>query len=371
MKKKGIRIAMIAVLCVAMIGAMAACGSDSSSSTAGSGSTAAAGSTGGGEEPADDVTLKFTYWVGAGGLPEVKVVDPFVAAVEELTGGEVKIDKYPGGTLAASDATLEAVTSGLADIGFVYTGWETGSFPISSMLEYPTYFASNNAASYTYRDVVNLLKPAEFDGIHVLIAYGSGEGVFLSNVREITKPDDFKGQEVRVGSDVMNRTVTAFGGTPVSMPASESYEALRSGVCNAWQGTPEAVNNLKLTEVVDFATPIHFANTTYIVFMNNDVYNKLSAKNQAALDEAGNRTFEGGASNFMEDAATLTYENLEKEGAKVTFLTEAQEQAFIDVVGTYLDDFAKELDAKGLPGTESLATIREYQDKYNAQFPGK
>jgi TRAP-type C4-dicarboxylate transport system substrate-binding protein len=322
-------------------------------------------------EADDHVTLKFTYWVNAGGLPETMAVLPFAKLVNERTNGEVTIETYPGATLAASDATLEAVLNGLADIGLVYTGWETGSFPITSMLEYPIYLASAKSASYVLRDLLNELQPPEIRNIHLLYNYCSGEGIYLSNVRPIASPADMKGQLVRVGSDVMNQAILAFGGTPVSMPSSESYEALRSGVANAWQGTPEAVNNIKLYEIVKYASPMHFGNTTYLAFMNKDKYESLSEKNRKIIDECAAELFETGVSDFMEKAADNTYKVLKENGVELTSMTEEQEQGFLKLIDNLIADYAKLLDGKGLKGTEALEKLRALADKYNELYPSR
>lgn len=318
----------------------------------------------GGDKP---VTLKFAIYLASGSRYETAVVEPFIKLVEERSNGSIKIEPYTGATLCAADATLDAVKDGLADIGWLYTGNFSGALPMTFMMEYPMYFASAKASSYALRDYLRELQPAELDGTHLLMAFCSGEGIVINNQREIKSPDDMKGLEVRVNG-VMSDTVKEFGAVPVSMVASEAYEAIRSGICDGYMATPDSVNNFKLYEVTNYATRIHFCNTTHLTLMNEAVYEKLSENQRRILDECADIIFEQSGCNWFEESATTVYEEFAKSGT-VTYLTEEQEKPFLDATEHLIKDYAAQLDAQGLKGTEALNLLNELADKYNALYP--
>ena len=133
------------ILTVVMVAALLA-GCGASKGGAASTTTAASENAASEDKP---VTLKFAIYLASGSRYETAVVEPFVKAVEERSNGSIKFELYTGATLCAADATLDAVKDGLADIGWLYTGNFTGALPITFMMEYPTYFASAKAASYT------------------------------------------------------------------------------------------------------------------------------------------------------------------------------------------------------------------------------
>jgi TRAP-type C4-dicarboxylate transport system substrate-binding protein len=273
-------IAMIACLC------LSGCGSTASPSTASPSNTSSAPAESTTDAAPEDkpVTLKFAIYLASGSRYETSVVQPFVDLVEERSNGSITFELYTGATLCAPDAVLDTVKDGLADIGWLYTGNYTGALPLTFLMEYPTYFASARAASYTLRDYLTELQPAELDGTHLLMAFCSGEGILINNKKEIRTPDDVKGLEIRVNG-IMGDVITAFGGTPVAMVASEAYEAIRSGVVDGYMATPDSVNNFKLFEVTNFATRVHFCNTTHLTLMNEAVYDKLSDNQKKILDE--------------------------------------------------------------------------------------
>ena len=320
--------------------------------------------------PAEDkpVTLKYAIYLASGSRYETMVVNPFIQKVEERSNGSIKFDVYPGATLCAADAVLVAVKDGLADIGWLYTGNYTGALPMTFMLEYPTYFASARAASYALRDYLAELQPAELDGTHLLMAFCSGEGILINNQRDIKTPEDVKGLEIRVNG-IMAETISAFGGTPVAMIAAEAYEAIRSGIVDGYMATPDSVQNFKLFEVTNHATRVHFCNTTHLTLMNGDAYNKLSDNQKKILDECAAEVFEEIGCCWFEQSATSVYEMYAESGGTVTYLTEEEEQPFIDLTANLITDYAKKLDDQGLEGTKALELLYSLRDKYNEMYP--
>lgn len=352
-------ITMVACLC------LSGCGSPASSDTATAVPSANTTDAASEDKP---VTLKFAIYLASGSRYETSVVEPFVKAVEEKSNGSIKFELYTGATLCAPDATLDAVKDGLADIGWLYTGNYTGALPLTFMMEYPTYFASAKAASYTLRDYLNELQPAELDGTHLLMAFCSGEGILINNKHEIRTPDDVKGLEIRVNG-IMGDVISAFGGTPVAMVASEAYEAIRSGVVDGYMATPDSVNNFKLFEVTNYATRVHFCNTSHLTLMNEAVYDKLSDNQKKILDECAKEVFEQSGCCWFEQSASSVYEQFAANGGTVTYLTDDEEKAFLDLTDNLITDYAAKLDQQGLEGTAALDLMNSLRDKYNAMYP--
>lgn len=357
MKSKKLIALLLAVAMVACL-VLTGCGSKNSSNSASDPSASE-------DKP---VTLKFAIYLASGSRYETMVVDPFIKAVEERSNGSIKFEVYPGATLCAADQVLDAVKDGLCDIGWLYTGNYTGALPLTFMFEYPTYFASAKASSYALRDYLEELQPAELDGTHLLMAFTSGEGILINNQKDIKAPSDLKGLEIRVNG-VMAETISAFGGTPVAMVASEAYEAIRSGIVDGYMATPDSVNNFKLFEVTNHATRVHFCNTSHLTLMNQATYDKLSDNQKKILDECAAEVFEQIGCCWFEQSATSTYEEYAASGGTVTYLTEEEEQPFLDLTKDLITNYAKSLDDQGLEGTKALQLLYQLQEKYNALYP--
>jgi len=367
MKSKKIIALLLAVAMIACL-SLAGCGSSGTPAASTDPSTSKgtqAAPAGSEDKP---VTLKFAIYLASGSRYETSVVEPFIKAVEERSNGSITFDLYTGATLCAADQVLDSVKDGLADIGWLYTGNYTGALPLTFMFEYPTYFASAKSASYALRDYLAELQPAELDGTHLLMAFCSGEGILINNQKDIKVPSDLEGLEIRVNG-IMAETISAFGGTPVAMVASEAYEAIRSGIVDGYMATPDSVNNFKLFEVTNHATRVHFCNTTHLTLMNQGVYDKLSDNQKKILDECAAEVFEQSGCCWFEQSATSVYEEFAASGGTITYLTEEEEQTFLDLTADLITDYAKKLDDQGLNGTQALELLYTLQEKYNALYP--
>ena len=82
--------------------------------------------------------------------------------------------------------------------------------------------------------------------------------------------------------------VEAWGATPVSMPVSDIYNAMQTGVIDAALIDGTGVNAFKLGEVAKYLTVgIESTNSPFFIVMNRDAFRALSDEDQQAVLEAG------------------------------------------------------------------------------------
>src|SRR5512136_3234296 len=74
--------------------------------------------------------------------------------VEKRTGGKVKVQTFPGGTLLPAKNILDGVISGLADIGNFAMSYQPGRFPVSEAVDQPIGFSSARSASLALYDLI-------------------------------------------------------------------------------------------------------------------------------------------------------------------------------------------------------------------------
>ena len=321
-------------------------------------------------EVGKDVTLSFSCFLGSGNKIEEYVVNPLIETLAAKTAdiGKITVEYYPGAALAAPDATLDAVKEGVCDIGLVVTAYETGTLPISFMMEYPMEYKSAKAASYTMKEFLDTLQPAEYNDVVRIMQYCSGEGIICNNNHEITSVDGVKGLEIRANA-IIGKAISAYGGTPVTMTASEAYEAMRSGLVDGYIGASASISDQKIHEVTTYATQMKVFNVSFTICMNKEVYNSLTEAQRAAIMEVANEVFEKSACNYMEVTADATYKAIEALGHHVYMLTDEENAGFADASAGLMAGYAKELDQKGLDGTKAMELLKKIADKYNAMYP--
>jgi hypothetical protein len=84
------------------------------------------------------ITLKMTVWTPA---PELNVYSRanslLVREVEKRSGGRLKIEYYWSGSLLPAKETVSGLKTGVADLGFVHSGYEPGKLPLSTVASLP------------------------------------------------------------------------------------------------------------------------------------------------------------------------------------------------------------------------------------------
>jgi len=95
---------------------------------------------------------------------------------------------------------------------------------------------------------------------------------------------DLQGLKISVQGRLASETLQALGGTPISLPINEVYEALQRGmVVGAAIGWPAAVS-FKLTDLAHNHVQASLGGEAAIMIMNNQTYAKLSGKAKQAID---------------------------------------------------------------------------------------
>ncbi len=112
---------VVLLLGLAVVVALAGC----SSSTTGQG------------KKSDTVELKLAHFFPSTHPAETQLIQPWAKAVEEATGGKVKIVSYPGETLLKADGVYDGVVTGIADIGLSCFSYTRGVFPVLEAFELP------------------------------------------------------------------------------------------------------------------------------------------------------------------------------------------------------------------------------------------
>jgi TRAP-type C4-dicarboxylate transport system substrate-binding protein len=308
--------------------------------------------------------LSLANYLPAGNPSEEYVVNPLI---EGLKAGNMEVEYFPGATLLEGDQILDGVINGTADMGIVAVAYTVGRFPISFMFEYPAEYVSAKAASYTMRDAIEQLQPAELSDVKILFPFCSGPGAFLSKV-PIRSFDDMKGLQIRANA-IQAEAMQAVGAVPATLTMGETYDALRSGIVDAFVGLQDAGYTFKLYEVAQNMTFYPFCNIAFYVVMSNDTYNALTDEQKQIVDDVSARVFEESASGYQGLTGQLTIDAVLENGGEIITLDEEEIAKFKEATGGLLDAYAAGLDADGLNGSEAKELIFKLADENNAKYP--
>ena len=266
--------------------------SSCSSNTGSSGGSTDPG-TGGSTTPSDSGTadpgqtyeLSFTIHDPATSSKTQKY-EELAAAVKEATNGAVNITVFSGGTLVASTDVADMVEGGGADMGWLFTTFFPGQFPLTEVISLPMVFTDSITATKTllalYEQSPDLQE--ELSRYKILSLYCNPINYVYSN-KPVHTVEDMAGQQLRAPSGVPTDMLTAWGAVPVMQGPGDVYQSVEKAVLDGCTFEWSGFDDFRLWEVIKTCTEIPVYCGIFLTVMNHDSYNNLPAEYQEILDE--------------------------------------------------------------------------------------
>jgi TRAP-type C4-dicarboxylate transport system substrate-binding protein len=227
------------------------------------------------------ITLNYANFPPASTFPCVQM-EHWKAEVEKRTGGKVKVNTYPGGTLLGAKDIFDGVIAGTADIGNFAMSYQPGRFPVSEAMDLPHFFADAKTASGILADLLATFSPAEFEKVKVLTVFTCPPAVVMST-KEVKSLAELKNLPLRssgTGAEVMKR----LGAAPVAMPQSDVPDALQKGVVKGNVSSGEVLKDMNYAAYCPFVFKTDLCVTSFAVVMNKATYDAMPAEVKQVLD---------------------------------------------------------------------------------------
>jgi len=258
-----------------------------------------------------------------------KALENFAATVKEKSNDRIEVEIYPSGQLGTEMQMLESVKMGSLE-GVQFGPFEDAS-PKLLVFTMPFLFSDMDQVHKVTRSdfTTELVKATEVNGLKVLAVGDSGEfRQFTNNVRPITKPADLKGLKMRTPPmDSIVKIMNALGGNPVSIPFSELYMALKTGVADGEENPLTNIESKKLYEVQKYLTMANYQYHAEMLYVNLDWFNGLDQDLQDILVSAAKDSMLIMDNLLHED--TMSSYTVLKDKMIVNTFTDAQREMFI------------------------------------------
>jgi len=314
----------------------------------------------------DTVELNLAHFFPSSHPVEKDLVQPWIEAVKEATGGRIQITSYPGETLAGAAEIYNGVVTGITDIGISCFSYTRGRFPVLEVFELPgiTYLNSKVAGKVAWEGISEL-DPEEVSDTHLLMVFATGPGDLLTRV-PIENLDDLQGKEIRA-TGLSAQTLEVLGAVPVAMPQPETYEALSRGIVQGNLSPLEVLQGWRHAEVTDYVTLTPFLyNTLFFMTMNLETWNALPTDLQETfaevtaeyLEEVALGLWDGQNESALEWAVRETKE-------QIITLSEEETARWMELIVPIQENFAAKMAAIGVEGENVMSRVKEMAEYYN------
>ncbi len=253
----------------------------------------------------------------------------FKEIVEERSNGAIKVELYPSGQLGTEKEMLEQVCTG------VIQGMRGGQMDfVPKLLVFTLPFLCETSEQVTRLMNSELAKEigasSKKDGALILgLGDAGGFRQYSNNVRPIKTPADLKGLKMRSnGMDTIDKTFQALGASVVSVPYSDLYMALKTGVSDGQENPWVNVEGMKFYEVQKYFTVLNYQFHPDPFYVNLDWYNSLPAEHQAILADATKDMMEVNNQAIADNQAKAR--SVVEANCEIYTPTKAELQAFKD-----------------------------------------
>ena len=238
-----------------------------------------------GNAMAEEVTWKMaTPWGGGPWLE--RDAKGFAKNVEDLTGGRIKINVFPGGTLSNALKVTEAVNRGVVEIGHNWMAYDWGRDRTTAL--FAGYAGSPTPEGYLMwlyegggLELWQAYRDEEFNVVSFPCAI-IGTEIFLHSNKKVQTHEDFKGLKLRT-SGAWAEIASDLGASTIVMPGAEVYTSLDRGVIDATEwGSPEINKPTGFTDIAKYVVVpgMHQPGGVLECEVNKEVWAGLSEEDQ-------------------------------------------------------------------------------------------
>ncbi|PMR72862.1 TRAP transporter substrate-binding protein DctP [Billgrantia endophytica] len=246
----------------------------------------------------------------------------------------LQIQVHPGQSLFRANEQWGALVRGRLDLTLLPLDYASGRHPEFSATLMPGLVRNHDhARRLNDSEYMDMIKEVILDGGARVLADSWLAGGFASSERCITSPDTIRGQNIRAAGPAFEQMLEAAGASIASMPSSEIYTAMQTGVLEAANTSSMSFISFRLYEQVECLTePGDYALWFMYepILISEQVWQGLNEEQQEALLEAG----QAAEDFFAAEAAALDQkmvEVYEENGIDVVSMSEEDYNAWLEI----------------------------------------
>ena len=273
------------------------------------------------------MTLKVSHQFAAGDVRD-QMAHVFGDMVTEKTKGEIKFRYYPASSLFKAREQWDALRKGALDISVFPLDYASGKVPELSITLMPCAVTSVKQG-LTWRNkpigrkVDKLLEENDIKNM-VWAWFDGGIG---SNVRQVVLPDDVKGTKLRAAGKKFEYMLKEAGASITSMPSSETYHALSTGVIDTMLTSSASFVSYRLYEVLKYLNAPRDYSIWYMaenLIVSKKTWDRLSPEQQKVFLEVAEWMHTNWVDQNTKDGVDKLIEEYTKAGVQIHYMNQAE-----------------------------------------------
>lgn len=265
---------------------------------------------------------------GQDGDFRAQIAQRFADQVGRDTNGEISVRIYPNASLVGADEQYRAISQGTIDMTLLPVTYAVGQHPGFAITDLPCLI-KNHTQAQNWKDAeigARVEQIFERNGSKILVWNWNSFCLGRKQGPPVVRPGDVRPGEVwRGGGPQMEAMLQRAGASITSMPSSEVYSALQTGVVSALATSPASFRSYRLFEqTASYTSPTR--NTLGFFFepllIGLEQYRQLPREVRQVFDDAGS-ALQGFAYEASEGDDRVTEQRVQQAGDTIATIDDA------------------------------------------------
>ena len=287
----------------------------------------------------------------------------FGELMEKATGGKVKVNVYAADQLTNGNQSegIQALMNGdpvqiSMHSNLIYSAFDPRFNVVSLPFIYDSYDDADakfdGAAGEKLKEILG-----EY-GLHCMGIAENGFRELTNSKHEIKSVDDMKNLKIRVaGSNLLMECYKRWGADATNMNWSETYTALQQNTVEGQENPLPAIDAASVQEVQPYCSMWDAIYDCLFFCINQEIYDGLTAEQQAVVDEAGQKAVEYERYINRSGDEEIKSRWQDKNGVTITEKADMDIDSFKEAVDGVDEWFIKELQKEGYDDAEELVDL--------------
>ena len=289
----------------------------------------------------------------------------FGELMEKATGGKVKVNVYAADQLTNGNQSegIQALMNGdpvqiSMHSNLIYSAFDPRFNVVSLPFIYDSYDDADakfdGAAGEKLKEILG-----EY-GLHCMGIAENGFRELTNSKHEIKSVDDMKNLKIRVaGSNLLMECYKRWGADATNMNWSETYTALQQNTVEGQENPLPAIDAASVQEVQPYCSMWDAIYDCLFFCINQEIYDGLTAEQQAVVDEAGQKAVEYERYINRSGDEEIKSRWQDKNGVTITEKADMDIDSFKEALDGVDEWFVKELQDQGYDDAQDLVDLFE------------
>lgn len=298
-----------------------------------------------------------------------EAVNYIAEQIAERTNGEVRVDQNWGGALFKTNAALESLSTGVADMGVVIGAYAASEFPELQMaglqLKPANPWVMMQAVYELFTTNEQIQNRLDELNLEYISTFSLSPGILACSGEGIRSLDDVPGTKFAhtgASTDIFGE----LGGNLVAMPIYDVYQGMETGLVECSITYAYYAVASKLDELVDTVTDTRFGSLASLgTFINKDTFGMLSEEQQQTIKQIGRDTMDFYGERLVKaDAAAMESMSQGEDAIEFVELTEEEYARMDELAQPSIQKWKADMDAVGMDGDALIAEFLGLVDKW-------